>query len=129
MDLDYFKAVNDTYGHNAGDSYLKEITQLLKKAFRSSDTIGRWGGEEFVILLPGTDLMAAQEITLRLRDQIEQNRFGEIGRQTASFGLAELHEHDSLHSIVDRADTALYRAKKMGRNRVEVSAELSPLNT
>ena len=129
MDLDYFKAVNDTYGHNAGDSYLKEITQILKKAFRSSDTIGRWGGEEFVILLPKTDLKTAHEITLRLRDQIEQSGFAQIGRQTASFGLAELHENDSLHSIVDRADAALYRAKKMGRNRVEISAELSSINS
>lgn len=129
MDLDYFKAVNDTYGHNAGDSYLKEITQILKKAFRSSDTIGRWGGEEFVILLPKTDLKTAHEITLRLRDRIEQSGFAQIGRQTASFGLAELHENDSLHSIVDRADAALYRAKKMGRNRVEISAELSSINS
>jgi diguanylate cyclase (GGDEF)-like protein len=128
MDLDYFKAVNDTYGHNAGDSYLKEVTRILKKTFRSSDTIGRWGGEEFVVLLPGTNLKTAHEITLRLRDQIEQSRFGQIGRQTASFGLAKLHEEDSLHSIVNRADAALYRAKKMGRNRVEVSCELSPLN-
>ncbi|MBE0498780.1 MAG: diguanylate cyclase [Campylobacterales bacterium] len=128
MDLDYFKAVNDTYGHNAGDGYLKEITQILKKTFRSSDTIGRWGGEEFVILLPKTDLMAAQEIALRLRDQIQQCGFGQIGRQTASFGIAELHENDSLHSIVERADAALYRAKKMGRNRVELSYKLSPLN-
>jgi diguanylate cyclase (GGDEF)-like protein len=122
MDLDYFKAVNDTYGHNAGDIFLKAIAMSLKKIFRETDVIGRWGGEEFLVLLPKTDIKDAYVIVERLRKQIEDENFETIGKKTASFGVTKLHEDDTLDVAIGRADRALYYAKENGRNQVTLAS-------
>ena len=88
MDLDHFKSLNDSHGHNTGDTFLKEISQELISIFRDTDVIGRWGGEEFLILLPKTNLETAQEIAERLRQSIEKKVFAGIEDKTASFGVA-----------------------------------------
>lgn len=121
MDLDYFKSINDLYGHNTGDIFLKEIAQLLRELFRTSDVIARWGGEEFLILLPKTDLHTAKKIALKLRDNMQETDFAGIGRRTSSCGVATLLRNESLVSLVQRADSALYLAKDNGRNRVEIA--------
>jgi len=120
MDLDYFKNVNDTYGHNIGDGFLKEIANIMNEIFRDSDIVGRWGGEEFLVLLPNTNLNVAQEIALRLKGRIEKTSFTTVGNRTASFGVVTLLKNESLQSLVARADEALYLAKDKGRNRVEI---------
>ncbi|HEX5710851.1 MAG TPA: diguanylate cyclase [Sulfuricurvum sp.] len=121
MDLDYFKSINDVYGHNIGDVFLKEIAQLLRELFRTSDVIARWGGEEFLIVLPKTDLNTARKLALKLKDHVQETKFTDIGQRTASYGVAMLVDEESLTSIVKRADLALYLAKDNGRNRVEIA--------
>ena len=121
MDLDHFKLVNDSYGHNTGDIFLKEIATLLKELFRSSDVIARWGGEEFLIVLPKTNLNIAQELALKLKDRVQETEFTDIGKRTSSCGVATLLQNESLASVVQRADSALYLAKDNGRNRIEVA--------
>jgi diguanylate cyclase (GGDEF)-like protein len=121
MDLDFFKSVNDVYGHNAGDIFLQEVAEILRDTFRITDVIGRWGGEEFLIVLPKTDLMTAQEIALKLRDRMQETKFTDIGMRTSSCGVATLLEHESLVNMIQRADSALYLAKDNGRNRVEIA--------
>lgn len=120
LDIDKFKLVNDTYGHQVGDTLLQELAHVLKMNLRSEDAIGRWGGEEFLILLPNSDLFAAQQLAEKLRLLIEAYSFSTIGHKTASFGLATFHDNDDEKSMVARADEALYRAKEKGRNRIEV---------
>ncbi|MEF3191003.1 MAG: diguanylate cyclase [Campylobacterales bacterium] len=119
IDIDYFKKINDTYGHQAGDEVLKKVAFLIKTSLRDSDVVGRWGGEEFMVLLPETSLEAALELSERLRQRIFEADFGEIGHRSCSFGVATLREEESVTQLVARADEALYRAKHNGRNRVE----------
>lgn len=121
MDIDDFKSVNDTYGHNVGDIFLKEIAEILKTSFRDVDTVGRWGGEEFLILLPKTNLVDSKQIAEEVRKKIELYPFAEIGNKTASFGVATYSNNESLSILLNRADKALYSAKENGRNRVEVA--------
>ncbi len=121
MDLDNFIAINDTHGHNIGDNYLRELAGTLTEFFRKVDMIGRWGGEEFLILLPKTSLDEAKQIALRLRDKISEIDCPRIGRQTASFGLATLTREDTLSTVVGRADKGLFLAKERGKNRVEIT--------
>ena len=120
MDLDNFKAINDTHGHNIGDNYLRELAGTLTEFFRQVDMIGRWGGEEFLILLPRTSLAEGNQIALRLRDKVNEIDCPRIGRQTASFGLATLTREDTLSTVVGRADKGLFLAKERGKNRVEI---------
>ena len=120
LDIDKFKSVNDTYGHQVGDTLLQELSHLLKSNLREEDAIGRWGGEEFLILLPNSDLLSAKQLAEKLRSLIEHNSFSTIGHKTASFGVATYHGNDDEKSMVARADEALYRAKEHGRNCVEV---------
>lgn len=120
MDLDLFKSVNDSHGHNVGDIFLKEIADVLKKSLREADIIGRWGGEEFIVLLPKTGLNDAKELIERVRKIIEATEFTDIGKRTASFGIAALDKDESLPILISRADKALYSAKEKGRNRVEI---------
>jgi diguanylate cyclase (GGDEF)-like protein len=119
LDLDLFKNVNDTYGHDVGDLVLKEISNILKDNIRVSDTLGRWGGEEFLIILPQIDLEGAVVLAQKLRKEIENHQFSIVGKMTASFGLAYYRKGDDENSIVKRADEALYKAKEMGRNIVK----------
>lgn len=123
FDLDHFKNVNDTYGHDAGDIVLKKCVQQTKIKLRDCDLFGRYGGEEFAILLFDVDLRKAQNIVERMRTGFEEMnctyKTDEI-KITASFGLAQMKEADELDEAFIKADNALYDAKKNGRNRTEV---------
>ncbi|MFA6138070.1 MAG: GGDEF domain-containing protein [Sulfurimonas sp.] len=121
MDIDNFKLVNDNYGHNEGDIVLQTISMELKKVFRDTDVIGRWGGEEFLILLPKTSIEVAFEITQRVRQQIAEKIFEHVGSKTASFGITKIHKDDTLDIAIGRADKALYDAKEHGKNQVKIA--------
>ncbi len=119
FDIDHFKVVNDTYGHDAGDKVLQVITEITAANVRQMDYFARWGGEEFIILLPKTDLPQALEMADRLRVTIQSWGFDPAGEITVSLGVALLKENEDGPSLIKRADTALYMAKNNGRNRVE----------
>lgn len=118
IDVDYFKLVNDTYGHLVGDSILKEFATLLKESVRDTDYVGRWGGEEFIIVCPQTDQNGALSLAEHLRGKIEEFYFTMAGKKTASFGIATCTDKDDITSLIDNADKALYMAKGGGRNQV-----------
>jgi diguanylate cyclase (GGDEF)-like protein len=115
-DLDHFKRLNDEYGHDTGDEVLRRTSDIILRQLRASDKAGRFGGEEFIIVLPGVDLHIATKVAERIRAQIEKS--GEKRSVTASFGVSELKRDDSIESLVKRADIALYEAKSRGRNTV-----------
>ncbi|MCC5949290.1 MAG: diguanylate cyclase [Nitriliruptoraceae bacterium] len=124
FDLDGFKAVNDTHGHLVGDAVLQQVAATLAPELRETDSLGRWGGEEFVVLAPGTDLAAAQRLAERSREVVARRRFMVDGVDvpvTVSVGVATSRVGDDARSLVKRADDALYAAKRAGRNRVEVA--------
>jgi len=129
LDIDHFKAVNDTYGHQVGDKVLCEMADILQSRIRKSDLLGRWGGEEFMIICTETNLTSAHILAEQLRCTVEKHSFPVIRSKTASFGVAEWREDDTIESITKRADEALYRAKEGGRNRVEVNSTSSPEET
>jgi len=122
LDLDHFKEINDTYGHSAGDSVLRETSGLIQKGLRTEDVAARHGGEEFAVLLRYTDAPHAYAIAERIRQSIEEHRFeheGLVMHVTASIGLASLEArcYRSWQGLVEAADSFLYRAKEQGRNR------------
>jgi diguanylate cyclase (GGDEF)-like protein/PAS domain S-box-containing protein len=119
-DLDHFKQVNDRFGHNTGDTALKTVTSLVNDNIRNIDIHGRWGGEEFMVLLPQTGLSTAKDVAEKLRQTIASHQFNKLGSITASFGVVEFAPHEKAKSLAQRVDEALYRAKALGRNRVEV---------
>lgn len=119
LDIDKFKLVNDTYGHQVGDMLLQEMSTLLKENIRLEDTLGRWGGEEFLILLPLTTLDEALSLAELLRERTQKSLFSVVGKKTISVGVATFNQGDDEKSMTRRADEALYRAKENGRNRVE----------
>jgi polar amino acid transport system substrate-binding protein len=121
LDLDGFKVVNDSYGHPAGDRVLIGIAKSLQSNIRATDVLGRWGGEEFLIICPETELEGARLLAEQLCREIEALEFPGIGKVTASFGVAEHHPGEQENELVSRADNALYRAKHNGKNRVEVA--------
>lgn len=121
MDIDHFKLVNDNFGHIVGDEVLKEVAKIIKESIRKVDTAGRWGGEEFMIVLPDSDLDGGRILAEKIRTKIESNDFSKVGRLTASFGVAEFKDGISEIEFVNRADNAMYQAKKQGRNKVCVS--------
>jgi diguanylate cyclase (GGDEF)-like protein len=132
VDIDHFKSVNDTYGHATGDAVLRHFTELAKQRLRRVDLLGRLGGEEFGILLPGTDSTGAVLFAERFRryvaDTPAQSGDGPIPF-TISIGIAMFNSRDvAADSIMARADMALYRAKAHGRNRVEMSKPESSAN-
>ncbi len=122
LDIDYFKNINDRYGHLKGDYVLKELVRILKKIIRENDLLCRWGGEEFVILLSNTSLKEAEALAKRMQLSIQQHTFEEIGScVTASFGITQKKENDAndtIEAIFKRLDNSLYLAKLTGRNRV-----------
>lgn len=118
-DVDHFKSVNDTYGHQVGDAVLIAMADTLTGAIRTSDILARWGGEEFVILLPDVDMEKAALAAEKYRQAIEQMNIPEVGSITASFGVTVFSMGDTQEKMVYRADLGLYRAKKNGRNRLE----------
>ncbi len=120
-DCDQFKSINDTYGHQVGDLVLIDIARLLRTSVRVTDTVGRWGGEEFLVILPDTGLENAVQVAEKQREVIDAQEFPTVGHTTVSFGVAELRPDETIKDLIARADEALYRAKKNGRNRVEVS--------
>jgi diguanylate cyclase (GGDEF)-like protein/PAS domain S-box-containing protein len=118
-DIDFFKKINDTYGHQVGDSVLKQMALLFTKNLRSVDTVGRIGGDEFIIVFPHTSRENAFIPIERLRKMIEQFKFKKISNNiTVSFGIAELKDAEDKSSLVKRADDYLYKAKNLGRNMV-----------
>ncbi|MEC5384699.1 diguanylate cyclase [Uliginosibacterium sp. H3] len=123
FDLDYFKHINDHYGHNVGDEVLREMARRMQTCFRTFDLPGRWGGEEFIALLPRTSALAARQLAERLRTYLADapviTACGEL-HVSLSGGGAQFRAGDSLESLIARADAALYRAKHGGRNRVEI---------
>lgn len=118
MDIDHFKIVNDTYGHNVGDDVLVEVTSMASKIIRATDILVRWGGEEFVVLAPSSELHSAVALAEKLRSVIAEHSFPSGLKVTMSFGVAEIDESDSLKTIMARADAALYESKRTGRNKV-----------
>jgi diguanylate cyclase (GGDEF)-like protein len=118
-DLDNFKRVNDTFGHGVGDAVLQAVTRLVKESIRGADVVARWGGEEFMVLMPETDLQAAGKASEKLRLAIAAHNFDTVRNLTTSFGVAAFEPQDDLNSLLKRADDALYLAKAKGRNRVE----------
>jgi diguanylate cyclase (GGDEF)-like protein/PAS domain S-box-containing protein len=121
-DLDYFKQVNDTFGHDVGDYVLQTVTDLVERNIRGIDIDARWGGEEFMILMPQSDIHGAKKAAEKLRLAIAGHRFEKAGFITASFGVAEYASQDDIDSLLKKADDALYRAKGKGRNRVEIKS-------
>lgn len=117
-DVDHFKAINDTWGHPAGDAVLKNVSGLLRSSVRATDSVARWGGEEFLIVLPCCELSAAQKQAERIRNSMERAQQPEVGRITLSIGVAQMQGDETLAGLINRADKALYRAKKEGRNLV-----------
>ncbi|NMB92192.1 MAG: GGDEF domain-containing protein [Parcubacteria group bacterium] len=117
LDLDNFKAINDRYGHALGDKVLKSLSKLLKQSLRSMDVIGRWGGEEFVILLVNISQSNAQRLAEKLRHKIESTKLARVSI-TASFGLVFPKKDKSLIELINQADKLMYRAKKLGKNKV-----------
>jgi diguanylate cyclase (GGDEF)-like protein len=121
FDIDHFKAINDTYGHSVGDYVLQTLAQIAKENLREIDYLVRWGGEEFIIIAPETDLGRAKALAERIRTAIENYRFDQTGKITISFGVTEFKENDTEDTFIRRADDAMYKAKEKGRNRVEVN--------
>jgi diguanylate cyclase (GGDEF)-like protein len=118
VDIDHFKQINDVHGHHIGDRVLRDIAHALSRSLRGSDTLGRWGGEEFLVLCPGTDLAAATMAAEKLRIAVDSLATAVDDRLSASFGVASLRPGDGEKDIFVRADQALYQAKAAGRNRV-----------
>lgn len=118
LDIDHFKKVNDTYGHDTGDKVLIQVASIIKSLLRNQDTFARWGGEEFIILSESTTEADAYTLATRLRKAIESFSFEVIKTLTCSFGISHYENGDTSLSIIKKADNALYRAKKSGRNRV-----------
>ncbi|KIM12773.1 MAG: hypothetical protein KU37_02550 [Sulfuricurvum sp. PC08-66] len=122
IDIDYFKKVNDTFGHQVGDTTLQSVATLLQQNIRNSDHVGRFGGEEFMVICPETDSDHASALAEKLRLAIDQYSFETLGHATISIGVASLKHEESVEAWVKRADCALYRAKENGRNRIEIDA-------
>lgn len=118
LDVDHFKKINDQYGHSVGDLVLRSAAQVIARTVRATDLVGRWGGEEFLVLLPHTDLLHARLAAERIRKAIEGTPFCEGQSVTISGGIAEFGMSDTGSGLLERADKQLYVAKSGGRNRV-----------
>jgi diguanylate cyclase (GGDEF)-like protein len=122
IDLDNFKQVNDTYGHQTGDEVLVEIAKILKDNSRSTDVVGRYGGEEFIIIMPDPNDRDAALLLSRIQKIVEETSFKDGIHITLSCGVSELNG-ESVHGILKSSDIMLYEAKKKGKNRVEVQLD------
>lgn len=118
IDIDYFKKINDTFGHPVGDDVLTKFATILTKHIRKTDHAARWGGEEFLIILPQTNAAQAHHLADTLRSEISSYSFEIAGTTTASFGLGQVHTGESVDTFINRVDRALYKAKENGRNQV-----------
>lgn len=118
LDIDDFKKVNDTYGHIQGDKVLKTVSKLLRLNSRESDIVGRWGGEEFIIICPNTDIDSAVKVAEKMRKAIEMEIFDIDIPVTASFGISNYSNHKSYEDLIIKVDKALYQAKTSGKNTI-----------
>lgn len=124
FDVDHFKLINDTYGHQAGDIILKELVGLIADHIKNGDIFARWGGEEFVILTPSTEIVGAHNLAENLRKLVQAHMFSYVEKEiTLSFGIAQLCDDDDKKTLFEKADGALYEAKKNGRNRIEMHSK------
>jgi diguanylate cyclase (GGDEF)-like protein len=128
LDIDHFKQVNDQYGHLVGDTVLQEVAAILTKETRARDIVGRWGGEEFMVVLPNAGNGRALEIAESIRMAIKNHFFGKAGHITISIGVCEVSEKLRTLEVIDLADRALYKAKDSGRDRVCMSYKRGPIN-
>ncbi|WP_324171618.1 GGDEF domain-containing protein [Sulfurimonas sp.] len=117
-DLDHFKEINDTYGHDVGDSVLQEVTQLVIDDIRNKDSLIRWGGEEFILICPDCDLKDAANLAERFRAKIEKHMYINNIKLTASFGVSQLKYKENFKELLIRVDKNLYKSKESGRNKV-----------
>lgn len=118
LDIDHFKLVNDNFGHRVGDELLVDFAQILQQNIRTIDTVGRWGGEEFMIICPNTDKQGTMTLAEHLKQSLSEHPFPEVGHKTASFGVTTFEAGDREENLLTRADKGLYQAKESGRNRV-----------
>lgn len=121
IDVDKFKDVNDTHGHQVGDKVLIEMAEVLKKKCRKTDIVGRWGGEEFMVICSNTDIHGATTFAENIREAVQEFDFHVVGEKTVSIGVCEVNKEDTFTTIMQRADINLYKAKEEGRNRVVAS--------
>ena len=119
LDIDYFKKINDTFGHDKGDLVIKKISSLIQKNIRNTDICARWGGEEFLILASNSDLSGAVKLANNLKDLIENSDFEINNKVTVSIGVSSMNKHLEEESLLKLVDNALYKAKEKGRNRTE----------
>jgi diguanylate cyclase (GGDEF)-like protein/PAS domain S-box-containing protein len=120
IDIDFFKAVNDNYGHLIGDEVLKIMALTTKNSIRSTDILARWGGEEFMVICPDTDAQHAFEVAQNIRKNIELQKFPRDLKITISAGVSDINSNKDISSLLEATDKALYKAKDNGRNRVEI---------
>lgn len=120
VDIDYFKSVNDIHGHLVGDNILQEVSKVLTVCSRDTDIVARWGGEEFVLMLPQTNVEQAFLVAQKLRATIEKHKFDVVSHITCSIGVTQFQKNEDKDTLFKRVDSALYKAKKAGRNRVEM---------
>lgn len=118
LDIDNFKLVNDNFGHNVGDIVLKKLVQTVKGRIRETDFLCRWGGEEFIIFLPDTDLLGAVKLAESIKIKISEMCIEKVGLVTASFGVSCYNEDDTINAIIEKVDDLMYKAKSEGRNCV-----------
>jgi diguanylate cyclase (GGDEF)-like protein/PAS domain S-box-containing protein len=118
FDIDHFKGINDTYGHQTGDDVLQQLATVIRECIREMDIFARWGGEEFIVLLPRTDMDNALKVAEKFRKEVMNTDFKDIKQMTCSFGVTTLNSNDDVDKFVNRADRGLYKAKENGRNRV-----------
>ena len=120
VDIDYFKNVNDFHGHLVGDNILQEVSKILTICSRDTDIVARWGGEEFILMLPQTNVEQAFLVAQKLRVTIEKHKFDEVKHITCSIGVTQFQRNEDKDTLFKRVDSALYKAKNAGRNRVEI---------
>lgn len=124
-DIDDFKKVNDTYGHDIGDKVLVEFSNIIRNNIRKNDILSRWGGEEFIILFEDTDLIEAYNLTNRILEIIRKTNICNIKNLTASFGICQYNGSDTFDNFLSKVDLIMYNAKKNGKNRIEVEKNTS----
>lgn len=118
-DIDHFKKINDTFGHDVGDNALQVFSTKITENIREVDMFARWGGEEFMILMPNVTIGNASSVAEKLRKVIEETKIKNVNSLTASFGVTDLSEDDTAETFIKRVDEAMYKAKNSGRNKVE----------
>ena len=120
IDIDYFKKINDSYGHDVGDLVIKRFSEVLKNNIRTVDSAARWGGEEFLLLIVESDVNIAKTISEKINNVLCQTDFSPVDKVTVSIGITQVADGETNESVITRSDQALYKAKDNGRNRIEI---------